>query len=511
MSDIVIRFRDQYSVGPQIAAFGYRPAWSDQYVIGQLSRYVRRVDLKSGTVTATLSLAYEPIAAAVIPQVPGSIAVTPYNPAGPVFWLAITGSDGLIRVYNRTTLALVKTLAQAAGARGVLYAARAGIVFDGPNPGDLYYYNQDTDVALSRALVPSGEIVAALWVPTTTAPEIHYTFDSEGRGRVFTFDGTRWDWAGSFAGAGLTDITRVWTDGSQSWPYYPAPTQMQIASASPSGGGSVTTYSLIDPLNPVFTSTSRAQTPYQVNDIAGGAAAARTATEDPNGEFPLISEWKPMKTIIPADPGPDAIPLGITIHSDQGEWWLLGNNDYAPFFQYRTLTYANQRGIDGDTATYDVTPLFANQTTLPGVTSAKTYRMRVRGQTENVINVAGGTAIPGSSGYGWINPTSYASTHDRLRMVITHADTTTTTYLFNGTVSGATVFIFIDYTVDIPILPGDSVFIEYNTVDGVCKLAFQNQYLYLPADDDPGHPYNVFPPDQPLLGAAIQVDILSIR
>lgn len=509
MSDIVVRFRDLYSVGPQIAAFGYRPAWSDQYVIGQLSRYVRRVSLKSGAVTASLLLPYEPIASAVIPAVPGSIAVTPYNPAGPVFWLAITGSDGLIRVYHRETLALVKTLAQPAGGRGVLYAARAGIVFDGPNPGELYYYNQATDTSVSRVLVPRGQVTAALWVPTTTAPEIHYTFDGAGQGQVLTFDGSRWDWAGTFSGAGLTDVARVWTDGSQAWPYYNAPTQMQVVSASPSDGGSVSTYSLADPLTPTFSATSRAQTPYQINDVAGGAATARTATESPNGEFPLISEWKPMKTVIPADPGPDAIPLGITIHSDQGEWWLLGSNAYVPFFQYRTLTYANQRAVSGDTAIYDVTPTAANATILPGETEAKTYRFRVRGQTETVTAIVGGTVIAGTNGYCTRNPTSYAASKDRLRMQITHANATTTTYIFNSKVSDN--FVFLDYVVDIPILPGDSLFIEYNTVDGVSILAFQNQYLYLPADDDAGHPYNVFPPDQPLLGAAIQVDLLSIR
>lgn len=504
MSDIAIRFRDQYSTGPQFAAFGYRPAWNEQYVLGQLSRYVRRVDLKSGTVLASTSLSYAPIAAAVIPQIPGSVAITPYNPSGPVFWLAITGDDGYIRVYDRSTLALVKTLAQPAGSRGILYAALAGIVFDGPNPGDLYYYNQNTDTVLSHALVPSGAIVSALWVPTSTAPEIHYTFDGKGNGRVFTFDGIRWNWAGSFSGAGLTDILRVWTDGSQSWPYYGLPTQMQVASNAPLGGGSVATYLLTDPLNPVYASTSLAQTPYQINDIAGGASTARTATEEPNGQFPLISEWKPMQTVIPADPGPDAIPLGITIHSDQGEWWLLGNSAYTPLYTFKTATAVfSSNGSVPDCHTYTVTPTFTQGTWTSPSDGTYIARFRVRGQTE-LPRTTGGTIIAGTGNHCVLNGTLVDTTWDQMKMTLSTGDR----YWLNS--RDVASFSAIDYAFAITLPPSTTITFRYDTIDGKSTLPYQNQINYMAADDDPGHPFVATDPTQGTISATQQIDLLSL-
>jgi len=174
MSDIVIRFLDAYSVGPQIAAFGYRPAWNHQYIIGTLSKQLRLVDLKTGSVLASITLPYTAIAAAVIPEIPSSIAFTPYDPDGPVFYLAITASDGTIRYYDRTTLAVVVTQTQKSGTQGILYASIAGIVFDGPATGQIIIYDQSTQSVLATALVPRGTLKAALWVPPTAGPEIHY-------------------------------------------------------------------------------------------------------------------------------------------------------------------------------------------------------------------------------------------------------------------------------------------------------------------------------------------------
>lgn len=503
MSSIAVRFQDQFAVGPQIVATGYRPAWNHQYIIGVLSKYVRAVDLKTGTTFATLKLPYTPVSAIVLPGNAGAIASTPYNPTGPGFYLAIIGDDGVVRAYDRTTLIQFSHLTAPAGKQGVFYATRDGVVYDGPNAGELYLVSQGPDQILAHALVPGGAIAAAVWIPPTQNPAIHYVFDGVGHLRVMTYD-THWNWLSTVTGAGLVDVVRVWTDTSQSWPYYGQPTRLRVLTRQPQGGGSISVWDITDPLNPVYISTDRTYSADNLTDLAGGTPTSRVATRTNAGLFPAVAEWKPMTGFVPADPGPDAVPLGISLHSDNGEWWLLGSNSYTPLFQYATATAVfSSNGSTPDCHIYSVTPSFVSGTWTSPTDGTYTARFRVRGQTETII-MSGGTVIANTGGHLTLNGTMTQPTYDRLSITTSTGDV----YICNS--NSGTFFTSIDYAFAVTLAPGTTLTFRYDTIDGKSTLPYQNQVNYLAADDDPGHPFTAAAPDQGFLGATQQIDLLSL-
>lgn len=486
MSNLVRRIRDSQAVGQQLVAQGYRPQWYLQYVVSVPARTLRAIDLRTGTVTATVQLPRTPVSTAVVPAVPGSIAATPFNPSGPVFYVAIVyANDDAIHFYDLTTLAQLTEVQAFPGTRGILYAALLGIVFDGPN-GELVYYDQQQARTLDSRRLPQGTPTFATWVPPTTGPEVHYIINGQGELYVMQFDAARkWTWYSTITGQGVADAAKIMTDGSNAWPRYGQASRLRILCGGPLRGGRTVDYDITDPLNPAFLSADHSNTPFVLTDIAGASTTARATTVEDNGDFPLIEQRNPLTSVAPADPGPDSVGLGLVMSGDQGEWWVLGSNAYTPTFQYQTAQYSfSSNGSSPHSKVYFVTPPFTTGTWISPADGTYNALIRVRGQTECIV-MSGGTAVTGSGGRATLNGTITQTTFDRFTLVAG-----ANTYVLNTQLSGDTgIFHGLDYTITVPLPPSTIVTFRYDTIDGLSTIAFENLGDFYPADDDPGRPY----------------------
>lgn len=481
MSNLVRRIRDSQAVGLQLVAQGYRPQWYLQYVVSVPARTLRAIDLRTGGIVATVALGFAPISTAVIPEVPGSTAVTPFSSTGPAFHVAVMG-PGMIHTYDSATLAFVGSWTVPVGNAGVLYAALFGVVFDGAN-GELIYHDQHTARTLDSRRLPQGTPTFATWVPPTTGPEVHYVINGQGELYVMQFDAVRkWVWYGTVTGQGVADAAKIMTDGSNAWPRYGQASRLRILCGGPLRGGRTVDYDITDPLNPAFLSADHSNTPFVLTDIAGASATARATTVEDNGDFPLIEQRYPLGAVAVADPGRD-VAVSSLLQALPAELNVLSDDTPAYVFSYRPVSFSVSSTPSPDIWRYAVSPASASATWVSPADGPYRVRLRVRAMTDCQV-VTGGAATELSGGRAVQGGTPQSGV-DQFTLVVGAS-----TYYLNISVAGDTrAFQALDYPLEIVLPPSTAVTFTYDSVDGVISAPADSRSSLTPADDDGGHPY----------------------